>query len=172
MVIGPSIMYIVQCWIKARQSITNRKVKNQNISERSERSNHLHPWPTAHGGANPPSRHVAGCRLWLRNWSVLIFFDNFVVICIDNVFSVHGGGVGKYLADWICEGEAPYELNEFDPLRFSPSWTSSWTSSISWPPTKTEILMIIVRASFCHELIEIDPLSTFSWWWWCPEYLP
>jgi len=32
---------------------------------------------------------------------------------------VHGGGVGKYLADWICEGEAPYELNEFDPLRFS-----------------------------------------------------
>ena len=51
----------------------------------------------------------------------LVFCDNFVIFCIDNVFSVHGGGVGKYLADWICEGEAPYELNEFDPLRFSSS---------------------------------------------------
>ena len=50
---------------------------------------------------------------------VSVFLDNFVIICIDNVFLVHGGGVGKYLADWICEGEAPYELNEFDPLRFS-----------------------------------------------------
>ena len=150
MVIGPSIMYIVQCWIKARQSITNRKVKNQNNSERSERSNHLHPWPTPHGGTNPPSRHVAGCRLWLRNWSVLIFFDNFVVICIDNVFSVHGGGVGKYLADWICEGEAPYELNEFDPLRFSSSWTSSWTSSSSEAPFVMSSLRLI-HCLHCHD---------------------
>ena len=82
------------------------------------------------------------------------FFDNFVVICIDNVFSVHGGGVGKYLADWICEGEAPYELNEFDPLRFSSSWTSSWTSSL-WQPTKIKIFMIIVRASFSYELLRL-----------------
>jgi len=36
---------------------------------------------------------------------------------------VHGGGVGKYLSDWICEGEAPYELVEFDPLRYS-NWTT------------------------------------------------
>ena len=36
---------------------------------------------------------------------------------------VHGGGVGQYLADWICEGEAPYELVEFDPLRYN-SWTN------------------------------------------------
>ena len=35
---------------------------------------------------------------------------------------VHGGGVGKYLTDWICDGEPPYELIEFDPLRYS-SWT-------------------------------------------------
>ena len=25
---------------------------------------------------------------------------------------VHGGGVGKYLADWICDGEAPYEVHQ------------------------------------------------------------
>ena len=30
--------------------------------------------------------------------------------------------MGKYLTDWICEGEAPYELSEFDPLRYN-SWT-------------------------------------------------
>ena len=31
--------------------------------------------------------------------------------------------MGQYLADWICEGEAPYELLEFDPLRYG-AWTS------------------------------------------------
>ena len=36
----------------------------------------------------------------------------------------HGGGVGKYLADWICNGEAPYELIEFDPLRYG-EWTTA-----------------------------------------------
>lgn len=36
---------------------------------------------------------------------------------------VHGGGVGKYLADWISQGEAPYELIEFDPLRYN-NWTT------------------------------------------------
>ena len=36
---------------------------------------------------------------------------------------VHGGGVGRFLADWICDGEPPYELSEFDPGRFG-SWTT------------------------------------------------
>jgi len=36
---------------------------------------------------------------------------------------VHGGGVGKYLTDWICDGEAPYELLELDPLRYG-KWTN------------------------------------------------
>ena len=31
--------------------------------------------------------------------------------------------MGQYLADWICGGEAPYELLEFDPLRYG-AWTS------------------------------------------------
>ena len=35
----------------------------------------------------------------------------------------HGGGVGKYLASWICDGEAPFELSEFDPLRYG-KWTT------------------------------------------------
>ena len=43
--------------------------------------------------------------------------------CNKYVFLPLGGGVGQYLADWICEGEAPYELLEFDPLRYG-AWTS------------------------------------------------
>uniref|UniRef100_UPI00358E3FF8 dimethylglycine dehydrogenase, mitochondrial n=1 Tax=Myxine glutinosa TaxID=7769 RepID=UPI00358E3FF8 len=31
---------------------------------------------------------------------------------------VHAGGVGKYLADWIMNGEPPYDLIEADPNRF------------------------------------------------------
>jgi len=34
----------------------------------------------------------------------------------------HGGGVGKYLSSWMCDGEPPYELSEFDPLRYG-KWT-------------------------------------------------
>nr|XP_045620302.1 dimethylglycine dehydrogenase, mitochondrial-like isoform X1 [Procambarus clarkii] len=37
---------------------------------------------------------------------------------------IHGGGIGKYLADWIMKGEPPFELTECDPLRFG-SWTSN-----------------------------------------------
>lgn len=36
---------------------------------------------------------------------------------------VHGGGIGKFLADWILNGEPPFELTECDPLRFG-EWTS------------------------------------------------
>jgi hypothetical protein len=32
---------------------------------------------------------------------------------------VHGGGIGKYLADWILKGEPEYDLNELDPARYS-----------------------------------------------------
>ena len=35
---------------------------------------------------------------------------------------VQAGGVGKYLADYIINGEPPYELIEFDPGRFG-KWT-------------------------------------------------
>ncbi|XP_071441447.1 dimethylglycine dehydrogenase, mitochondrial-like [Hetaerina americana] len=35
---------------------------------------------------------------------------------------IHAGGIGNYLAQWVCKGEPPFELNELDPLRFS-HWT-------------------------------------------------
>ncbi|KAF0289758.1 Dimethylglycine dehydrogenase, mitochondrial [Amphibalanus amphitrite] len=36
---------------------------------------------------------------------------------------VHGGGVGKFLADWMQRGEPPYHLVELDPARYG-SWTT------------------------------------------------
>ncbi|XP_043246255.1 dimethylglycine dehydrogenase, mitochondrial-like, partial [Amphibalanus amphitrite] len=36
---------------------------------------------------------------------------------------VHGGGVGKFLADWMQRGEPPYHLIELDPARYG-SWTT------------------------------------------------
>ena len=31
---------------------------------------------------------------------------------------IHGGGAGKYLAEWIINGEPTYDLSEIDPLRY------------------------------------------------------
>ena len=36
---------------------------------------------------------------------------------------MHGGGIGKFLADWIQQGEPPYDLIELDPVRYS-AWTT------------------------------------------------
>jgi len=36
---------------------------------------------------------------------------------------VHAGGVGKYLADWIQNGEPAFDLNELDPGRYG-KWTT------------------------------------------------
>ena len=39
---------------------------------------------------------------------------------------VHAGGVGKYIADWIINGEPDYNLSELDPNRYSPEkWTDA-----------------------------------------------
>ena len=32
--------------------------------------------------------------------------------------------MGKYLADWILNGEPPYDLIECDPNRYSKTWTN------------------------------------------------
>lgn len=36
---------------------------------------------------------------------------------------IHAGGAGKYLSDWILDGEPPYDLIEVDPDRYS-TWTT------------------------------------------------
>lgn len=34
---------------------------------------------------------------------------------------IHAGGIGKFLSDWIRNGEPPYDLIECDPNRYG-SW--------------------------------------------------
>ena len=38
-------------------------------------------------------------------------------------FTFHSGGYGKYIADWIVDGEPPYDLIELDPGRYG-NWTT------------------------------------------------
>ncbi|XP_077988921.1 dimethylglycine dehydrogenase, mitochondrial-like [Glandiceps talaboti] len=37
---------------------------------------------------------------------------------------IHSGGVGKYITDWIMDGEPPYDLIELDPNRYG-KWTTN-----------------------------------------------
>ncbi|MHB1219804.1 MAG: GcvT family protein [Alphaproteobacteria bacterium] len=47
--------------------------------------------------------------------------------CGFSVGIAQGGGAGKYLADWIVDGEPEMEMYEFDPRRFGPYATLDYT---------------------------------------------
>ena len=38
-------------------------------------------------------------------------------------YDYFAGGIGKYIADWMMEGEPPYDLNELDQGRYG-NWTT------------------------------------------------
>ncbi|XP_072038740.1 dimethylglycine dehydrogenase, mitochondrial-like [Amphiura filiformis] len=42
---------------------------------------------------------------------------------------IHSGGVGKYMSDWIIDGEPPYDLMEFDPNRYGKWTTRAYVST-------------------------------------------
>ena len=39
---------------------------------------------------------------------------------------IHGGGIGKYLAEWMVNGEPSYDLIETDANRFKPNWANRY----------------------------------------------
>ena len=43
---------------------------------------------------------------------------------------VHAGGVGKYLTDWILQGEPPFNLTEFEPNRYG-KWTDRYVNLLA-----------------------------------------
>lgn len=47
--------------------------------------------------------------------------------CGFSVGIAQGGGAGKYLADWIVDGEPEMDMYEFDPRRFGPYATLDYT---------------------------------------------
>ncbi|XP_053557345.1 dimethylglycine dehydrogenase, mitochondrial [Bombina bombina] len=41
---------------------------------------------------------------------------------------IHAGGIGKFLSDWIIEGEPPFDLIELDPNRYGKWTTTQYTA--------------------------------------------
>ena len=52
---------------------------------------------------------------------------NFSFGCRCRYGIIHGGGAGKYIADWILNGEPEYDLVECDPERFGKWATLDYT---------------------------------------------
>lgn len=53
--------------------------------------------------------------------------SNYWCLCGFSVGIAQGGGAGKYLADWMVDGEPEMEMYEFDPRRFGPYATLDYT---------------------------------------------
>ena len=51
---------------------------------------------------------------------------NFWMACAESYGIAHSVGLSNYLADWIVNGEPPYELKEADPARYGPWCTKEW----------------------------------------------
>jgi hypothetical protein len=65
-------------------------------------------------------------------------FRRFQTACVSNKISIsvferygiiHAGGVGKYLSDWILQGEPPFDLIELDPNRYGKWTTPQYTEA-------------------------------------------
>ncbi|XP_033634961.1 dimethylglycine dehydrogenase, mitochondrial-like [Asterias rubens] len=54
---------------------------------------------------------------------------NFWLACGTGYGIIHSGGMGKYLSDWIIEGEPPYDLTELDANRYGNWITKEYTST-------------------------------------------
>jgi dimethylglycine dehydrogenase len=54
---------------------------------------------------------------------------NMWTMCGFSYGIIHAGGASAYLADWMTKGEAPYELNEFDPHRYGATSVTSCSQS-------------------------------------------
>lgn len=52
---------------------------------------------------------------------------NFWNACAFSYGIVHGGGAGKYIVDWLLNGEPSYELFEFDTARYGEWATPAYT---------------------------------------------
>ena len=54
--------------------------------------------------------------------------SNFWLSCGFGYGIIHAGGAGRYLANWIINGEPPYQLIEVDPVRYGKWTTRTYTA--------------------------------------------
>lgn len=73
---------------------------------------------------------VNGPTMWPADGSHLVgpSFEapNYWMACAESYGIAHSAGLGRYITDWIADGEPPYELNEADPGRYGPWATRAW----------------------------------------------
>lgn len=78
---------------------------------------------------------------------------------------VHGGGIGKYLADWILNGQPPFELSECDASRFGKWVTTDYAlartreyygmnNAVTYPHEERFAGRPTSRLSGAHEILE------------------
>uniref|UniRef100_A0A8C2VWM2 Dimethylglycine dehydrogenase, mitochondrial n=1 Tax=Chinchilla lanigera TaxID=34839 RepID=A0A8C2VWM2_CHILA len=69
---------------------------------------------------SPDILPLVGPHQGLRNYWVAVGFGYGII---------HAGGVGKYLSDWILQGEPPFDLIELDPNRYGKWTTTQYTEA-------------------------------------------
>ncbi|NXP34975.1 M2GD protein, partial [Leiothrix lutea] len=69
---------------------------------------------------SPDILPMVGPHQGVRNYWVAIGFGYGII---------HAGGMGKYLSDWILEGEPPFDLIEVDPNRYGKWTTTQYTAA-------------------------------------------
>ncbi|XP_073933326.1 dimethylglycine dehydrogenase, mitochondrial isoform X2 [Castor canadensis] len=69
---------------------------------------------------SPDILPMVGPHQGVRNYWVAIGFGYGII---------HAGGVGKYLSDWILQGEPPFDLIELDPNRYGKWTTPQYTEA-------------------------------------------
>jgi len=95
---------------------------------------------------------------------------------------IHGGGAGKYIADWILNGEPEYDLVECDPERFGKWATLDYTlakvregygmnNSVPFPHEEREAGRPTDRVSMIHDqLLEAGAFMGFHAGWEQPDW--
>ncbi|KAJ6669846.1 hypothetical protein lerEdw1_000395 [Lerista edwardsae] len=69
---------------------------------------------------SPDILPMVGPHQGVRNYWVAIGFGYGII---------HAGGIGKYLSDWIIEGEPSFDLIELDPNRYGKWTTTKYTEA-------------------------------------------
>nr|XP_028603892.1 dimethylglycine dehydrogenase, mitochondrial isoform X1 [Podarcis muralis] len=69
---------------------------------------------------SPDILPMVGPHQGVRNYWVAIGFGYGII---------HAGGIGKYLSDWILNGEPPFDLIELDPNRYGKWTTPEFTAA-------------------------------------------
>ncbi|XP_063114474.1 dimethylglycine dehydrogenase, mitochondrial isoform X3 [Cavia porcellus] len=70
---------------------------------------------------------MVGPHQGVQNYWVAIGFGRLSVF--ERYGIIHAGGVGKYLSDWILQGEPPFDLIELDPNRYGKWTTAQYTEA-------------------------------------------